>query len=472
MALDRVLPTSASTPPVTGPNYMDAVQEEVTGLWDRSICRLTSVAGTNTITASVVPAMTAGYVNQMRFILIPVNTTSSTSVTLNIDSAGAKTILDNKGAALVSGALVAGAMYMLEYNSTANAFYCLTYLPASAFDDRPSFRNIASANGACDVWQRGSPVDVPASSSTGVYTVDRFYLITSTGQHSNVVRTPASGVAGYGRSRYAAVIQRLAGESGTTQMQFSYPLTTEEVARLIGAKCTLSMVLGIGANWSPTSGTLNYAFVVGTGAEGKSAGFTSPTNVISGSVNLVGVTSISATSAANVPSTATQGEIKFTWTPVGTAGAQDWWILDNLQLESGTIATEFEYMPFDLMLKECERHYCKTFPYDTAPVTNGGVAGALSAIAIGDETLNRAVNVLWQFRTPMRTSPTITTYNPSAANANWRNITGAIDWAGAVSVNPSSVASAERAFITAGTGGSTGATGHHVAIHAAASADL
>lgn len=45
----------------------------------------------------------------------------------------------------------------------------------------------------------------------------------------------------------------------------------------------------------------------------------------------------------------------------------------------------------------------------------------------------------------MRASPTITTYNPSAANANWRNVTGAAD--AVVNVDPAAAKGTTGVFI-------------------------
>jgi len=123
MALDRLLPVSTTPGAVTGDSYMDAVQEEVTGLWDRSVITLTGVSGTNTITATVTPALTAGLVSGMMFILIPA-ATNTTAVTLN----GAN-VLDAEGNALTAGALRINNHYHLWTNGTN--YYVLGYTPAA-----------------------------------------------------------------------------------------------------------------------------------------------------------------------------------------------------------------------------------------------------------------------------------------------------------------------------------------------------
>jgi len=124
MALDRLLPVSTTPGTVTGNAYMDAVQEEVTGLWDRSVISLTGVSGTNTITATVTPTLTAGLVSGMMFILIPAATNTG-AVTLN----GAN-VLDAEGTALTAGALRINNHYFLWTNGTN--YYVVGYTPAAA----------------------------------------------------------------------------------------------------------------------------------------------------------------------------------------------------------------------------------------------------------------------------------------------------------------------------------------------------
>ena len=77
---------------------------------------LATVAGTDTITASLSPALTA-YANGQIFTLIPANTNTG-AVTININGLGAKSITKNGSTALVAGDLVAGVTYSLQYDGT------------------------------------------------------------------------------------------------------------------------------------------------------------------------------------------------------------------------------------------------------------------------------------------------------------------------------------------------------------------
>src|SRR5262245_25289286 len=116
MALDRLLPVSTTPGAITGNSYVDAVQEEVTGLWDRSTITLTAVSGTNTITATATPALTGALGGSMNFILKPAATNTG-AVTLNINASGAVDVVDAEGTALAAGALRINANYFLHYDS-------------------------------------------------------------------------------------------------------------------------------------------------------------------------------------------------------------------------------------------------------------------------------------------------------------------------------------------------------------------
>lgn len=76
---------------------------------------LGSVAGTNTITAALTPALTA-YAAGNKFILTPANTNTG-ATTVNVDSVGAKSIFWN-GAACVGGELRQNIPALIEYDGT------------------------------------------------------------------------------------------------------------------------------------------------------------------------------------------------------------------------------------------------------------------------------------------------------------------------------------------------------------------
>jgi hypothetical protein len=113
----------------------------------------------------------------------------------------------------------------------------------------------------------------------------------------------------------------------------------------------------------------------------------------------------------------------------------------------------------------CQRYFASTFGNGVAPAQNAGKTGCLTTYAF-----NSSVNIAsyWQFPVSMRsTAPTITTYNPSNTNANWRDFTAASDFT--VSVDPQSTLGASGVFIQSST---QPTQGHVCGIHATAGAEL
>jgi hypothetical protein len=75
-----------------------------------------TVAGTDTITASVSPALTA-YASGQMFAFVAANTNTG-AVTINISSLGAKSITKNGTTALVAGDLTANYLFVVVYDGT------------------------------------------------------------------------------------------------------------------------------------------------------------------------------------------------------------------------------------------------------------------------------------------------------------------------------------------------------------------
>lgn len=78
--------------------------------------KLVTVSGTDTLTGSVTPALTA-YAAGNLFSFVVANT-NTTAVTINIDGVGSKSITRTGSTALVAGDMVAGQVALIEYDGT------------------------------------------------------------------------------------------------------------------------------------------------------------------------------------------------------------------------------------------------------------------------------------------------------------------------------------------------------------------
>jgi hypothetical protein len=103
---------------------------------------------------------------------------------------------------------------------------------------------------------------------------------------------------------------------------------------------------------------------------------------------------------------------------LGTSGAT--FQLTGVMLNAGAFCQPYDKRAAQAELAACERYYEKTFPQGVAVAQNAGSTGAFSFIP-GSSSFGCSA----MFRTPKRTSATVTTYNPSASNSNWHDTTGA-----------------------------------------------
>ena len=100
--------------------------------------------------------------------------------------------------------------------------------------------------------------------------------------------------------------------------------------------------------------------------------------------------------------------------------------LCGVQLEAGSVATEFEQRTFPEELALCQRYYEKSFAQATAPVQNSGNFDGTVMFSVTIAATNVRLGSV-HYRESKRASATITTYNPSAANANGRDHIGGVD---------------------------------------------
>lgn len=142
------------------------------------------------------------------------------------------------------------------------------------------------------------------------------------------------------------------------------------------------------------------------------------------------------------------------------------WRLYGANMVLGSYAAPVMPMPYPMMLQRAQRYFCKTFPIETAPAQNTGSAlGALVYRAGVAGVSNQGLR--WQYPVRMRAAPTVTLYNPSATNSNWRNVTDGAD-SGASSTDQLGESSV---FVTNAQAAGD-AAGELLAVHAAASARI
>jgi hypothetical protein len=293
----------------------------------------------------------------------------------------------------------------------------------------PGVKNLLY-NGGFDIWQRGAG---GSASFTGIssrtYTADRWQAQQAGG---SCAVTQVTGVFG----RYGCKLQRTNGTSVTAPVILAQSLEINDCAKLAaaGTPLTLSAVLKQGANFSAASGNVTMTITAGKDASDTNvlAGYTSPLTVATQTFAMPTSPNVARFNiTGTVPANAgyTEFGVQFSFTPVGTAGADDSITLELVQLEPSPNFTSFENTPFVINLLRCQRYFEKTFPYATAPAQNAGAASAFVLPATKAAATNNYI--FFPFLAQKRiTAAPLTFYNPSAANAQFRDITGAVDGTG------------------------------------------
>jgi hypothetical protein len=250
-------------------------------------------------------------------------------------------------------------------------------------------------NGNMAIWQRNT---VSTSTADGYFTADRWYAYKSAG--NTTLSQQASALDGF---THSLRFQRVSGatETGTKALAYMFENTT--TTRLVNKTITLSFWAKSGANYSATSSALSWSLITGTGSSNVNfltTGYTGQATTGSGSVTLT--TSWQRFSVSvSVPSGKTQMGFYFSYVPVGTAGANDWFEITGVQLEAGAVATPFEFEDFGTTLTKCQRYYCRVY-------------SAYLGTGMAFSTTSSIVNVF--FPTTMRVAPSALETTGVAAN--------------------------------------------------------
>lgn len=218
----------------------------------------------------------------------------------------------------------------------------------------PAYRNILD-NGAFNVSQRGTTT-VSSITTTGKYLQDRWAVFSGTATSASIGNVTSSLPTDF---QNAVQVQRTSGQTGVLPVCLTQILETIDSKPLAGQNVTLSYWAKAGGNFSAASSVLNATVVTGTGSNESMA------TLISGWTGVATPVSQNATLTTSwqrfaitgtIGSTATQIAVKLCFTPVGTASTNDYFQATGIQLERGTVATNFEYRPYGVELARAQRY--------------------------------------------------------------------------------------------------------------------
>jgi hypothetical protein len=257
-------------------------------------------------------------------------------------------------------------------------------------------------NGGMDIWQRGTSTTAGGAN----YRADRWYSGRGGAVAGGTWTRQSSGLDGF---QYCLRVARDSGNTSTATFYLSSTLETANSLQFANKTVTMSFYARAGANFSPTSGNINVYLKTGTGTDQNvSETWTGNTNVVSSTATLT-TTWQRFTYTGSIGSTATEIGVNFEWTPVGTAGANDYLEITGVQLELGSVATNFSRAGGTIQgeLAACRYYYERILP-------NGSGTG-YSGIGHYYDTTNCYTIQNWQQK---RVIPTVTFSGATHFTAN------------------------------------------------------
>ncbi len=330
--------------------------------------------------------------------------------------------------------------------------------------DPVNFRNILDGGDfTVNPWQRNVPgLQSSAGVLSGVtntltYFADRWFGVG--GASSSITMSQVQDSTLAGTSQHLK-FQRANANANTAVLNLGQAIETLDAYRCQGQPVTLSFYAKAGANFSPANGTIGVQVFAGTGTNQSAANMVAGT--WTGQSNVVNATAALTTAwqrfqfTGTVPAGATQLGVLFTMTPVGTAGSDDSFTIDLVQLEVGPSATVPERRDVQVELEICQR-----YAWVIAEPASGVVVGMGACPTTTTASIYMATPV------QMLKAPTLTvsagTFNvrPANAAASGTAAAGGTHTPNAITVSVSAVTATTAGFATPLLGG--GGTGYIVA---------
>lgn len=247
------------------------------------------------------------------------------------------------------------------------------------------FKNMLD-NGAMNIAQRGTTT-VNTITTTATYLWDRWAGYSGTSTNLSLVNVSSSLPTGQNFTN-AAQVQRASGQTGVVATCLVQEIPTADITPFAGQPITLSFWALAGSNFSAASSILNAKVTTGTAADEGLAtlisGWTGAAQAIpttNGNVTLTtGWQRFAVT--GTLPATATEAAVQLCFTPVGTAGTNDYFQATGVQLERGTVGTSYEWRPLGIELTKAQRYYWQFLEAASSTATVGLCAAQSTTVAV------------------------------------------------------------------------------------------
>lgn len=234
------------------------------------------------------------------------------------------------------------------------------------------------------VAQRGATYALTTTAAYG--SIDNWFALQASSAAGIFNRVADS--AGNGRI-YVAKLGRNNAATNTGVITMGQALETDLSKRLAGKTVVFSIYAKAGANLSSTSNAITFSVKTGTGTDQSSAslstgGWTGIATPVTSSPNVT-TSWVRYSATGTISSSATQIGVLISYTPSGTAGADDNLYIGDVQLEevfnSNTSPTTFDRPLPEVSLYRCKRYYQRMTATTSLYAQAGSIVTGVSVVA-------------------------------------------------------------------------------------------
>ena len=267
-------------------------------------------------------------------------------------------------------------------------------------------------NGDFDIAQRGTSFTSTSSANNDdTYTLDRWYILSDGNDAIDVTQTTT--VPTGAQNSIGLDVETINKKFGIAQIieasnwfdviggnvTLSFQAKVSSLTKLDNVKCAI-------VAWSGTADTVTSDIISAWGVEGTNPTLIANATYENTPANLNVTTSFASYSVtANIDTASTKNIIVFIWSDVTDTTLGDFLYITNVQLESGSTATSFDYRPYGTELALCQRYYYKIQADDTSYLFgSGGATSATAGVFMGT------------FPVTLRTTPSALEQNGTAAH--------------------------------------------------------
>jgi hypothetical protein len=320
-------------------------------------------------------------------------------------------------------------------NADINASAAIASTKLSGVTAPAAFRNIV-INGDMQIAQRST--SKASITTSGYYTLDRWFIfLSSLGTWTQSQSTDVPSGYGFPRSFKMDCTTADASPSASDRLMFRQPFEGQMLQYL--KKGTASAVSLTASFWVKSTKTGTFIIELADGDNGRSISKSYTVNTTNtwefktvtfdgdttGALDNDNAESFALNFWLGAGTDFTSGTLATSWGTSVTANravgqvniadsTSNDWLITGIQLEAGTSATDFEFLPIDVDLARCQRYYEKTYPLGTAP---GSSTTSQRHAGSTDSGANFVIHD--RFCVKKRATPTLTVYTDDGVSGSW-----------------------------------------------------